>query len=144
MLTTYFDHRIKGFVPIGGEQIEDSFVYIGRQVDKDGKITEPGEKFKAYTDEEREAFWKGNTGGGIGIDADGISPKWLPRPEKTAEEKQAEYEDAVNAKIREKYTLSQELAILRQRDAKPEEYEKYNAYCEACKAAAKSKVAGSA
>ena len=70
MFTAYFDHRIKGFVPIGGEQIEDGFVYIGRQVDKDGKVTEPGEKFKAYTDEEREAFWKGNTGGGIGIDAE--------------------------------------------------------------------------
>ena len=140
MKTTYFDYNIKGFVPIGGEQIEDGFVYIGRQVDKDGKVTEQGEKFKAYTDEEREAFWQGNTGGGIGMDTDGISPKWLPKPTKTAEQVQAEYENAVNAKIREKYTLSQELAILRQRDTKPEEYAEYNAYCEQCKAAAKSKV----
>lgn len=144
MFTTYFDYNIKGFVPIQGETVEDGFVYTGRQVDKDGKVINQGTAFKAYTDEEREAFWQGNTGGGIGIDADGISPKWLPRPEKTAEEKQAEYENAVNAAIREKYTLSQELAILRQRDVKPEEYEKYNAYCEACKAAAKSKVTGSA
>lgn len=44
------------------------------------------------------------------------------------------YDEAVNAKIREKYTESQEFAILRQRDEKPEEYEAYYAYCEECKA----------
>lgn len=44
------------------------------------------------------------------------------------------YDDAVNNKIRERYTESQEFAILRQRDEKPEEYEAYYAYCEECKA----------
>ena len=57
----------------------------------------------------------------------------------TEEELQAQYENAVNDAIREKYTLSQELAILRQRDSKPEEYNAYNAYCEMCKIEAKAK-----
>lgn len=57
----------------------------------------------------------------------------------TESELQVQYENAVNAAIREKYTLSQELAILRQRDTKPEEYAAYNAYCEQCKAQAKIK-----
>ena len=57
----------------------------------------------------------------------------------TENELQQQYENAVNALIREKYTLSQELAILRQRDSKPEEYAVYNAYCEECKAVAKTR-----
>ena len=142
MKTTYFDYNIKGFVPIGGETVEDGYVIVGKEIDKDGKVTEQGEKFKAYTDEEREAFWQGNTGGGIGIDTDGISPKWLPKPTKTAEQVQAEYENAVNAKIREKYTLSQELSILRQKDEKADEYAEYYAYCEQCKAQAKIETYG--
>ena len=58
----------------------------------------------------------------------------------TETELQQQYENTVNALIREKYTLSQELAILRQRDTKPEEYAEYNAYCEECKAKAKAKA----
>ena len=57
----------------------------------------------------------------------------------TENELQQQYENAVNTLIREKYTLSQELAILRQRDSKPEEYAAYNEYCETCKAQAKAK-----
>lgn len=57
----------------------------------------------------------------------------------TEAELQEQYENAVNALIREKYTLSQELAILRQRDTKPDEYNAYNAYCEMCKIEAKAK-----
>lgn len=49
------------------------------------------------------------------------------------------YDDAVHAKIRERYTDSQEFAILRQRDEKPEEYAEYFAYCEECKAYVKGK-----
>lgn len=49
------------------------------------------------------------------------------------------YEEAVDMKIRERYSLSQELAILRQRDEKPEEYAAYFAYCEECKAFVKAK-----
>ena len=44
------------------------------------------------------------------------------------------YEEAVDAEIRKRYSVSQEFAILRQRDEKPEEYAEYYAYCEQCKA----------
>jgi hypothetical protein len=68
-----------------------------------------------------------------------------------AEQEQAEkeywqsisYDDAVNAKIRERYTESQEFAILRQKDEKPEEYATYYAYCEECKEFVKAKKAES-
>lgn len=43
------------------------------------------------------------------------------------------YDELVNVKIRERYTESQEFAILRQKDEKPEEYAEYFAYCEECK-----------
>lgn len=38
------------------------------------------------------------------------------------------------AEIRKKYTISDELAILRQRETKPQEFEEYNNYVENCKA----------
>ena len=49
------------------------------------------------------------------------------------------YDEAVNNKIRERYSVSQEFAILRQKDEKPEEYAEYFAYCEECKAFVRSK-----
>ena len=48
------------------------------------------------------------------------------------------YEDAVNAKIRIRYSASQEFAILRQKEEKPEEYEIYYRYCEECKSYVKA------
>lgn len=48
------------------------------------------------------------------------------------------YEDTVNNLIRKKYSLSQELSLLRQKDEKPEDYSKYFLYCEECKNKAKS------
>lgn len=50
------------------------------------------------------------------------------------------YEQLVESKIRERYTLSQELAILRQRDTKQSEYQEYFNYCEQCKTEAKNEV----
>ena len=47
------------------------------------------------------------------------------------------YGELVDRYIREKYSLSAELAILRQRDTKPKEFSEYNAYAEQCKAKAK-------
>lgn len=49
------------------------------------------------------------------------------------------YDEAVDAQIRKRYSVSQEFAILRQRDEKPEEYAEYFAYCEECKAFVKAK-----
>ena len=51
------------------------------------------------------------------------------------------YDEAVNTEIRKEYFESQEFAILRQKDEKPEEYVAYYAYCEACKAYVKEKKA---
>ncbi len=50
------------------------------------------------------------------------------------------YGEAVNLKIRERYTESQEFAILRQKDEKPEEYAQYYAYCEECKKSVKKHI----
>ena len=43
------------------------------------------------------------------------------------------YDELVNEEIRKRYSASQEFAILRQKDEKPEEYAEYYAYCEQCK-----------
>ena len=53
-----------------------------------------------------------------------------------------QYENKVSALIRKKYSLNAELAILRQRDIKPEEYQAYNDYAEQCKTLAKQEMQG--
>lgn len=50
------------------------------------------------------------------------------------------YDEEVNRLIRNRYSLAQELAILRQRDTKPEEFAEYNTFAEACKVKAKEGV----
>lgn len=50
------------------------------------------------------------------------------------------YDDAVDAEIRKRYSVSQEFAILRQREEKPDEYAAYYAYCEECKAYVKAQM----
>lgn len=50
------------------------------------------------------------------------------------------YDEAVDAEIRKRYSVSQEFAILRQKDEKPEEYAEYYAYCEECKAIVKKSM----
>ena len=57
-------------------------------------------------------------------------------------QKKVQYESRVDELIRSKYTLSQELAILRQQESKSEEYKVYFEYCEECKAKAKAEVYG--
>lgn len=44
------------------------------------------------------------------------------------------YDEAVDAEIRKRYSVSQEFAILRQREEKTNEYNEYYTYCENCKA----------
>lgn len=51
-----------------------------------------------------------------------------------------EYKTKIDKLIRQRYSVSDEIAILRQRESKPEEYAEYNAYCEECKAQAKREV----
>lgn len=50
------------------------------------------------------------------------------------------YEEKVVEYIRERYTVDDELAILRQRDRKQEEFEEYDSYCEECKRRAKEET----
>lgn len=51
-----------------------------------------------------------------------------------------DYIALVDKMIRAQYSISAEIAILRQRDTKPEEFATYNAYAEACKAKAKAEL----
>ena len=64
--------------------------------------------------------------------------------EQTAEQieaqKQARYKARVDALVREKYSVSDEFALHRQRDTKPEEFAEYNTYVEECKAQAKAEA----
>lgn len=50
------------------------------------------------------------------------------------------YAKMIEKKIRAKYSINAELAILRQRDTKPAEFAEYNAYVERCKAEVKSEL----
>jgi hypothetical protein len=52
------------------------------------------------------------------------------------------YEQEVVNRIRKKYSINQELAILRQRDTKPEEFAEYNDFVEKVKAEIKEKAQG--
>lgn len=51
-----------------------------------------------------------------------------------------DYPQLVENKIRTRYSVSAELAILRQRETKPEEFAEYNAFCELCKVEAKTEL----
>ena len=51
-----------------------------------------------------------------------------------------EYENKIVALIRQKYNVNQELAILRQRETKPLEYQEYYDYVEQCKEQVKNEL----
>ena len=51
-----------------------------------------------------------------------------------------EYENKIVTLIRKKYNVNQELAILRQRDTKPLEYQEYYDYIEQCKEQVKNGI----
>ena len=53
-------------------------------------------------------------------------------------EAKIEYETKIVSLIRKKYNINQELAILRQRDTKPEEFAEYHKYVEQCKVQVKN------
>ena len=50
------------------------------------------------------------------------------------------YHELVEEKIRAKYAVGDELAIVRQRDRKPQEFAEYYDYCEKCKREAKEEL----
>ena len=63
-----------------------------------------------------------------------------PMPEEISPEEQ--YRQRIIDLIRLKYSIDDELAIQRQRDTKPDEFEAYNAYVEYCKEAARKEIYG--
>lgn len=70
--------------------------------------------------------------------------KYLKLAKKNREVKpkswEALYEKLIEKKIRAKYSINAELAILRQRDSKPQEFAEYNAFVEKCKAEVKAEM----
>lgn len=64
----------------------------------------------------------------------------LDNEEQVISEIEIPYEEKVVSLIRQRYSLDEELAIQRQRDTKPEEFNEYFAYCEVCKQRAKEEM----
>ena len=69
-----------------------------------------------------------------------IADGWQEFVPPVAEPYKPTYEERVEQLIREKYSVSEELAILRQRDTKQSEFDEYFAFCEVCKALAKNEM----
>lgn len=61
--------------------------------------------------------------------------EYTPEP---SEEYQPTYEERVVELIRQRYSIDDEIAILRQKETKADEYAAWYAYCEQCKAEAKT------
>lgn len=61
--------------------------------------------------------------------------EYTPEP---TEPYQPTYKERVVELIRQQYTIDDEIAILRQRETKPDEYQAWYDYCEQCKADAKN------
>lgn len=79
-------------------------------------------------------------GGYVDLTAEEVSA--MDEEFKTAEAaywEHVDYHEAVNARIREKYSMSDEFGLLRQMLKKPEEFAAYFEYCEECKAYVKEK-----
>ena len=64
----------------------------------------------------------------------------LKNREKNSESWNELFEATVIQRIRQRYSINQELAILRQRDAKPTEFAEYNEYVEQCKAEVRNEM----
>ena len=65
-----------------------------------------------------------------------INGEYLPVTVETPDEEIKDtrsYSEKVVSLIREKYSIDEELAIQRQRDTKPDEFQEYFEYCEFCK-----------
>ena len=58
-------------------------------------------------------------------------------PEISLEE---QYKNRIVELIKERYSTDDEIAVLRQRESKPDEFDEYNAYVEGCKAQAREEL----
>ena len=89
----------------------------------------------------------GSVVGNVSVLPDNVDDWWEVseadiQAEKDVKEKEERYTQRVEALIRERYSVSQELAILRQRDTKTEEFADYNAFAEGCKEQARIEIYG--
>lgn len=69
-------------------------------------------------------------------DFEEVTAEQIEAEAKEREDRQA-YEAEVDRLVRRRYTVAQELALLRQRDRKTQEFAEYDAYVESCKKQAK-------
>ena len=66
-----------------------------------------------------------------------INAGYVEYIEPIVEQPQISYEELVEQYIAERYTIKQEIAIIRQKDIKPDEYQIYYDFVEQCKVMAK-------
>lgn len=118
-----------------GEVRQDGMVIMNPGAEILGPM---GYKPLSYTDRP-EILTPGNELREVYTDnGDRITVTWeelTPEPEPAPS-----YEEQVVSMIRERYSADDELALLRQRDTKPEEFEQYFNYCEKCKTTIKQKL----
>lgn len=136
----FYDPNINAFVPYqkSGAKII-TLNEKGEKIEIDNPDYTP---FKEYTQSEIDGFFDLMEQGYTMKPAPDGTVQMIPPEPKTDEQLRAEYENRVNALIREKYSVSQEFAIMRQQTDKPEEYAEYYEYCEQCKATAKAEIYG--
>lgn len=130
----------------------NAFVPEQKQPDKIQQLNEAGEVVEIddpafsplveYSEEQLAEFRALRAQGYTMKPAPDGTVQMIPPAPKTDEQLRAEYENRVNELIREKYSVSQEFATMRQQTDKPEEYAEYYAYCEQCKATAKAEIYG--
>lgn len=64
----------------------------------------------------------------------------VPLTEAENADNETRYNERVDSLIRTRYSVSAELALLRQRDTKPEEFAEYYAFAERCKVTARAEL----
>jgi hypothetical protein len=74
--------------------------------------------------------------------ANGWQPYTPPIPSQPEITPEQRYKDRVIELVREEYSVDDELAILRQRDTKIEEFNAYNSFVEECKSQARREIYG--
>lgn len=74
--------------------------------------------------------------------ANGWQPYTPPTPSQPEVTPEQMYKDRVIELVREEYSVDDELAILRQRDTKVDEFNAYNTFVEECKVKARREIYG--
>lgn len=120
--------------------------YIAGRKEEDGSIYVDKYFFDRYSDEDlnKYRYTKISVAEDFVISDlnDDLTFSYDKYNSRKAKEHQAKYESLVVEKIRRNYTIDQELALLRQRDVKTEEFYNYNTYVELCKTEAKQELGG--